>query len=85
MGYKVASDKKSCVSIGIDNCAVVDDGENSSAKCMMCMNGKKNDPDTGKCTEDDCTVDNCRMCHVAFAAGTVSVEVCGWCNDGYSV
>ena len=82
MGYKLASDKKSCVSIGIDNCAVVDE-ENSSGKCMMCMNGKKNDPATGKCTEDDCTVANCRMCHVA-SAGTVSLEVCGWCNDGYS-
>ena len=49
----------------------------------MCDDGKRNDPATGKCTDTDCTKANCKMCHVA-AAGDVTVEVCGWCNDGYS-
>ena len=83
IGYKLASDKKSCVSIGIDNCAAVDE-KNSNDKCMECMNAKKNDPATGKCTDEDCKVDNCKMCHVA-SEGTVNIEVCRWCNDGYSV
>ena len=49
----------------------------------MCEDGKKNDPATGKCTDDDCTKANCKLCHVAGFEG-ISVEVCGWCNDGYS-
>ena len=49
----------------------------------MCRDGKKNDPATGKCTEDDCTVNNCKLCHVA-SAGSINIEYCGWCNDGYS-
>ena len=49
----------------------------------MCKDGKKNDAE-GKCTDDDCTKSNCKLCHVAFS-GEVSLEVCGWCNDGYSV
>ena len=82
MGYKLSSDKKSCVSLGIDNCAGVDD--EAPTKCVLCMNSKKNDPATGKCTDDDCTVKNCKMCHVASEGG-VTLEVCGWCNDGYSM
>ena len=83
MGYMLSNDKRSCVSIGIDNCAFIDQ-KNYDGKCMMCMNGKRNDPLTGKCTEDDCTAPNCKMCHVNSAGGKITNEVCGWCNDGYS-
>ena len=81
LGYQVSTNEKSCTAITIDECAALDPTD--STKCLMCEDGKKNDPATGKCTDVDCDKTNCKMCHVAAAEG-VTVEVCGWCNDGYS-
>lgn len=53
VGYKLSSDKKSCAAVDIDGCAVVNDEK--PTECMMCSDGKKNDPATGKCTDEDCS------------------------------
>lgn len=81
-GYKLSSDKKSCVAITIDNCLAVDD-EKTTEFCMVCADGKKNDPATGKCTDTACSVSNCKYCTVASESG-ITMEACVWCNSGYS-
>lgn len=57
LGYKLSTDKKSCVKIDIDNCLAVN--PEKPTHCFLCADSKRSDPSTGKCTDTDCTQNNC--------------------------
>lgn len=80
-GYYLSTDKKSCPEITISNCKAVMPTDNT--KCMVCDDAKQVNPDTGVCTDTNCTLTNCDHCTVT-KVGTVSTETCVVCDSDYS-
>ena len=82
VGYYANSSGR-CISIGIDNCAVVDPANPQT--CVYCYNNVLVNTN-GTCNNNvsNCQTSNCKFCgRTPNAAGNGTVETCGVCNDGY--